>query len=72
MLSLHSKFGSTNTLSSIPHSGIPGKWDKHPTKVKPFSFDNRDKDTNQKKQDKIQKVRKLKCIVIFPLLISFE
>lgn len=49
--------GSTSSVASLPHGGIPSKWDKTSTKPQPFSFDERDKQKMQKKQEMIQKVR---------------
>ncbi|XP_063597841.1 targeting protein for Xklp2-like isoform X1 [Penaeus indicus] len=48
--------GSTSSVASLPHGGIPSKWDKTSTKPQPFSFDERDKQKMQKKQEMIQKV----------------
>nr|XP_053648834.1 targeting protein for Xklp2-B-like isoform X2 [Cherax quadricarinatus]XP_053648843.1 targeting protein for Xklp2-B-like isoform X2 [Cherax quadricarinatus]XP_053648852.1 targeting protein for Xklp2-B-like isoform X2 [Cherax quadricarinatus]XP_053648860.1 targeting protein for Xklp2-B-like isoform X2 [Cherax quadricarinatus]XP_053648868.1 targeting protein for Xklp2-B-like isoform X2 [Cherax quadricarinatus]XP_053648877.1 targeting protein for Xklp2-B-like isoform X2 [Cherax quadricarinatus] len=47
---------SSLSLASLPHGGIPSKWDKTSTKIQPFSFDLRDKTKEQLKQEKIQKV----------------
>lgn len=48
--------GSASSVASLPHGGIPSKWDKTNTKVQPFSFDLRDKTKLQRKQEMIQKV----------------
>ncbi|KAK4321593.1 hypothetical protein Pmani_007618 [Petrolisthes manimaculis] len=48
--------GSKASLLSLPHSGVPGIWDKTSTKLQPFSFDSRDKAKVQLKEDKIRKV----------------
>ncbi|KAK3860635.1 hypothetical protein Pcinc_033330 [Petrolisthes cinctipes] len=48
--------GSKASLVSLPHTGVPGKWDKTSTKIQPFSFDSRDKSKFQLKEDKIKKM----------------
>ena len=50
---------SSSSLASLPWGGVPTKWKKSSTEVQPFSFDTRDKDKMQRKQEKIQKVRSL-------------
>ncbi|XP_064089670.1 targeting protein for Xklp2 homolog isoform X1 [Macrobrachium nipponense] len=47
---------STTSVSSLPWGGVPSKWSKRNTEPKPFSFDTRDKNKLQEKQEKIKKV----------------
>ncbi|XP_068249880.1 targeting protein for Xklp2 homolog isoform X2 [Palaemon carinicauda] len=47
---------STSSISSLPWGGVPTKWSKRRTEIKPFSFDSRDKSKMQLKQEKIMKV----------------
>lgn len=44
-------------MSMVPYGGMPFTGTRSKTKVKPFSFDERDKAKRMQKQEKIQKVR---------------
>nr|XP_045585406.1 targeting protein for Xklp2-like isoform X2 [Procambarus clarkii] len=47
---------SALSVASLPHGGIPSKWDKTSTTIQPFSFDSRDKTKQQRKLENIQKI----------------
>lgn len=54
---LQEMLGSTSSLASIPHGGVPRiRIEKAATKIQPFSFDSRDKARFQQKEEKIKKV----------------
>ena len=44
------------SVSSLPYGGLPLQGKRLTTKMQPFSFDSRDKEKLEKKQEKIKKV----------------
>ena len=60
----------SDSLTSLPHAGLPTRPHRTRTKVQPFSFDNRDQETLRKKQEKIDTVRELIIIIVYILGIE--